>query len=345
VATARGLTIAGPDGRIQAHQPARAEVTDLHVDSAGTCYVLEGAERRLQARSAQGSPLDLPAGLAEAAVASLRPTPEGGVLVRGAGKAWRLSPGGQLEAEMPMPSWPAQKDTKFEVAESWALPGGDSLLQKRATTTTWPVFRHGMENDPMFGGQVFRQPTITVQQSLVRVCPEGQELWEAQGPGEKACAVVLSDGSAFFVDQDQHLVQRVDAQGRVLPAFQLPEPVSDMRAAGEDTLLVRHGNTVSRFTVDGQPLQQVVLPQERSRYRLEGEGSPDQVLFTEPEGRIMWSCNVASGSWSRLTDPVGDHSVALTVENLRQESPAARQVQQEDGWITIGGVRLPKRHS
>lgn len=343
VATPKGVTVAGPDGRIQSREPARATVADLEVDGTGARYVILGEERRLQARAADGSPLSLSRELADARVASLGPAPDGGVLVRTSQEAWKLSPGGQAEA-VPMPQWPPQGDTKHEVTGSWAMPDGDVLLLKQSTTTTWPPFHHGMEHDPMFGGQWIRTPDITVQNALVRVSPQGDERWAVGELGEKVRPVVLSDGSACFVapsgPEGKRTVEVLDGQGRRRPAFQVASPILDLRPGLDDTLLVHHGSTVSRYSAEGKALESAQVPSGR---RLQGEGGPGRLIFSEPEGKSLWSCDVRTGSWSLLTDPVGDHSVALTLENLHEEAGPAPEVREDDGWIAIGGVRLPVR--
>ena len=344
VATPKGVTVVGPDGRVQSREPAPAEVLDLEVDGSGARYVVEGPERRLEIRSADGSRLPVADPLAQARVAALDPLPDGGVLVRGEREAWRLGPGGRVTAGQPLPSWPPQGDTVHEVAGSWALPGGDLLLQKRSTTTEWPAFHHGMEHDPIFGLGGVRTPIITRQNALVRISPQGEERWSVADLGEKLEPAVLPDGTAFFAspkaDRGRHAVDRVAPDGRRARAFEVSDPVEGLRAGQGNTLLVLQGDRLSRYTPSGTCREAVTVPEG---YQFEGEGGAGRLVFSEAKERALWSWDPGTGAWTRLTDRVGDHSVAVALENVRDDVAPAPEIRQEEGRVAIGGIELPIR--
>lgn len=324
VGTETALTTLSPEGRLLGKE--KGAVAGVWTDAKGSAYWLDAKDRRLHGSGLTGEVLDV------------RPTAEGGLLARTAEAVHRLAPGGALESTTPLPTFAKVKDTKHEVADGWALEGGDVLLQKRSTTTVWPPFHHGMEHDPMFGGgQMLRTPDITVRNTMVRTTPAGEALWESPDLGEKAAPVVLRDGSTYFVHGTD--VKRVGPTGQAEVAFAVKQRVTDLLPGEGGTLLVRAGDTVTRRAPTGEVLAKATA---RPGMTLRGDAPGGLFVFAEEEG-VLWSCDPRDGTWTRRTDPVGDHSVALTVENLKSQEAPPPEVREEDEWIAIGGIRLEKR--
>lgn len=324
VGTDTAVTTLAPDGRLVGRQ--KGAVAGVWSDGQGGTYWLDAKDRRLH-----GS------GLA-AEVLEVRPTGDGGLLARTAEAVHRLGPGGLTQSSTAVPSFAPVRDTKHEVAGSWALEGGEVLLHKQSTTTTWPPFHHGMEHDPMFGGQMLRTPDITVRNTMVRTSSSGEALWESPDMGEKAKPVVLRDGSTFFA-RDRG-VERVAPTGAAEVAFTLKGTVSDLLPGEGDTLLVRSGDTVTRRAPSGEVLATVTA---RPGMQLRGDAPGGLLVFADAEGAELWTCDPATGAWARRTDPDVDHSVALTVENLKSQEAPPPVVREEDEWIAIGGIRLERR--
>lgn len=324
VGTDTALSTLSPEGRLVGRQ--KAAVAGVWTDAGGSAYWLDAKDRRLRGSGVAGE------------VLGVRPTPDGGLLARTPDALHRLAQGGAIEASTPIPPFAKQADTEHEVADGWALEGGDVLLQKRSTTTVWPPFHHGMEHDPIFGGQVVRTPDVTVRDTVVRVDPSGQALWESEDLGGAAKPVVLRDGSTFFARGEA--IERVGPSGRGEVAFRLPGPVADLLPGEGDTLLVRQGDSVTRRAPTGEVLASA---QVRPGLQLRGDAPGGLLLFADEAGAVLWSCDPRTGAWSRRTDPLTDHSVALTLESLKAQEAPPLEVREEEEWIAIGGIRLERR--
>ena len=77
-------------------------------------------------------------------------------------------------------------------------------------------------------------------------------------------------------------------------------------------------------------------------YQVEGDLPDGRFLLSQ--GRIaLWACDPSTGTWTRLTDLEVDHSTRP--EDLLAPVPAeeARNVEEGDGWVEIGDIRLPRR--
>lgn len=326
IGASASVTTLSPEGRILDRQPG--QVAGVWTDRAGISYWLDAGDQRLH-----GSALTSP-------VLQVRPT-EGCLLARTAEAVHRIAAGGAVESSIPVPTFAKQPDTEHAVADAWALDGGDILLQKRSTTTVWPRFHHGMEHDPLFGGgggMMLRHPDVTVRNTMVRVNPQGEPLWESADLGDKASPVVLRDGSTLFAKD--RAVRRVGPSGQGEIAFQLDQEVRDLLPGQGDTLLVRCGDTVTRRAPSGEIL---ATAQVREGLELRGEAPGGLFVFADTGGEVLWSCDPAAGTWSRCTDPEVDHSVALTVGSLEEQETPPPEVREEGEWITIGGVRLERR--
>ncbi len=346
VGTPDGHLVCSTDGRLLESRTGGPAVRSHHQDSSGMHLEVLSEKGTLRALGADGREVALPPVLTGTRARSVLPSPEGGLMVLAGGAAVRLAPGGATSAITPVPQWPAENQTVYTPERAWGLAGGDVLVQRTCTTSTGFPSRP----KPVFGGLVGignnwdpdkSMPAFVTRTDFVRLAPDGTEHWRT-GQLSTDNLIVNPDGSILFTEHGRR-VHKVSPEGRSEGLFELPYNVRLFRAGAQPgTILIRSRDRVTRLGFDGRIRGDVSLDAERRTYQVEGDLPDGRFLLSQ--GRIaLWACDPSTGTWTRLTDLEVDHSTRP--EDLLAPVPAeeARNVEEGDGWVEIGDIRLPRR--
>lgn len=352
VGTPDGHLVCSTDGRLLESRTGGPAVRSHHQDSSGMHLEVLSEQGTLRAFGADGREVALPPVLTGTRARSVLPTPEGGLMVLAGGAAVRLAPGAATAAITPVPAWPAEGQTTYTPERAWGLVGGDVLVQRTCTTATGFPSRPA----PVFGGgggagrnwdPDKSMPAFVTHADFVRLAPDGTERWrteQIQKPIEALPdhLIVNPDGSILFTGRKLN-VDRVDPEGRSERLWELPYNVNTFRAGAQPgTILVRHRERVTRLGPEGQILAHLNLDAEKRDFQLVGDLQDGRILFSQ--GRTaLWANDPVTGTWTRLTDLEVDHSTRP--EDLLAPDPgeAPRPIEEGDGWVEIGDVRLPRR--
>lgn len=346
VGTPDGHLVCSTDGRLLESQTGGPAVRSHHQDSSGMHLEVLSEKGTLRVVGAEGREVALPPVLTGTRVRSVLPTPEGGLMVLAGGAAVRLAPGAATAAITPVPQWPAENQTAYAPERAWGLAGGDVLVQRTCTTATgFPS-----QPKPVFGGGggVGRnwdpdksRPAFVTRTDFVRLAPDGTERWKT-GPLSTENLIVNPDGGILFTEHGRK-VHRVDPEGRTEELFALPYNADVFRAGAQPgTLLIRSKDRLTRLGFDGRIQADLRLDAQKRGFQVEGDLQDGRFLFSQ--GRVaLWAFDPSTGTWTRLTDLEVDHSTRP--EDLLAPDPgeAPRPIEEGDGWVEIGDVRLPRR--
>ncbi len=351
VGTLDGHLLCSTDGRLVEARTGGPAVRSHHQDSTGMHLEILSGGDTLRAMGPDGQEIPLPADLQGIRARTVRPTPEGGLIAFGGGKAVRLAPGGGTSATTPVPDWPAEGSTSYRAEGAWALRDGDVMVQRKASTFMRDPIGHGRDMMDVFpGGGGFGGsmrpgmpgPSYLVHTAMVRLAPDGTQRWKTGEFNDQTRFIPGPEGSILFNDGGRE-VRRVTPEGNLEKIMDLPERADIFREGTQPgSVLLRAGAQVMRLAPDGAVQGQVTLAPEQSAFQLEGDLQDGRILFRDPPQAVLVAFDPATGAWTRLTDPNGDHT--LRAEDLSAPAPPEKvgKVEQGDGWVVIGDVMLPR---
>jgi hypothetical protein len=234
----------------------------------------------------------------------------------------------------------------------------------------------GMPHPPM--DDRFYQDTYINDMSLEQVDDNGKTVWKAESLGADPTKAMLPDGSVLYTNNREELVPRpADADPQYVPsqigsgkvfvgkigpggtkddsAFKVEGKIRRMLVDSESgTVIMSHGKSydetvITEFNAKGEALRTHALPRsDRALYpeRLSGK---NQVILQDSEREKAYSLDMESGKLTCLTDTATDHSYKVLTkelaedEELKESADALPGSEEFDEWITIGGVKLPKK--
>jgi outer membrane protein assembly factor BamB len=233
----------------------------------------------------------------------------------------------------------------------------------------------GRPHPPM--DDYYPQDRYINDKSVEQIDESGAIVWKAENLGSDPTEAMLPDGTVLYTNNREEMVPRppsADPQyvpsqvgngqiyvGKISPegkkedqAFKVEGRIRRMLVDKETgTVVMCHGKSydetvISEFNDKGEVQRTQALPKSEKSLYPESLSGKNRVILKDSDSKKAYSLDMDTGTLTSLTETDMDHSYKVMMKEMEseeepKENQEAPQGSEEfDGWISIGGVKLPK---